>query len=215
MGKICDWINRQRHNRGFGIQSPSTFFFVTQVLKEKLPYYVYPILEAIAHGKNHKAKHLKELFRITNHYQPSNIISIGSHTAACALVAARPSVASFSIDATPPSKAIHELLTGYNSKVQQGDITTLTKLALKETRVAGMIYIGNCAERKELLEAAIPYTDKNSIIVIEGIRSDKATQIWWKSVIEDQRTIITFDFYNTGMLLFNKERFKQHYILKR
>ena len=48
MGRISDWINRQRHNRGYGVQSPSAFFFVTQVLKERLPYYAYPILEEIA-----------------------------------------------------------------------------------------------------------------------------------------------------------------------
>ena len=45
MFKFGDWINRQRHNRGFGIQSPSTFFFITQVLREKLPYYAYDELD--------------------------------------------------------------------------------------------------------------------------------------------------------------------------
>ena len=72
MGRISDWINRQRHNRGYGVQSPSSFFFVTQVLKERLPYYAYPILEEIAKEEKNSAKRLKELFRIT---KPGRLVS--------------------------------------------------------------------------------------------------------------------------------------------
>ena len=67
MFKPGSWINRKRHNRGFGIQSPSAFFFVTQVLKEKLPYYAYEELDAIAiecGGMNREA--CRRLFRIAN-----------------------------------------------------------------------------------------------------------------------------------------------------
>ena len=46
--KFSDWINRMRHKRGFGVQSPTAFFFVTQVLKEKLPYYAYGQIDRIA-----------------------------------------------------------------------------------------------------------------------------------------------------------------------
>jgi hypothetical protein len=66
-----------------------------------------------------------------------------------------------------------------------------------------------------LLKEALPYTNENSIIVIEGIHSDDSTKAWWQTLIDDPATIITYDLYHIGILLFNKERIKQHYTLKR
>ena len=86
---LGNWINRKRHNRGFGIQSPSAFFFVTQVLKERRAYYAYTKLDKAIKGDRRQAR---EIFRITNYLQPTNCISVGSADAACAMLLAKPSV---------------------------------------------------------------------------------------------------------------------------
>ena len=258
MGRIGDWINRQRHNRGYGIQSPSSFFFVTQVLKERLPYYAYPMLETIATEEGVPAKKLKELFRITNHHKPANCIAIGSPAAACAMTTARPSVVKHcitdncdccekpgvgfwalvvqgiatSIDALSVGLTISEynfteaLLASYDCQIRNGDLLEQLKITLEEVGEVGMLYIGRSPQHAELLKEALPYTNENSIIVIEGIHglnekltsaipSDDSTKAWWQTLIDNPATIITYDLYHIGILLFNKERIKQHYTLKR
>ena len=215
MGRIGDWINRQRHNRGYGIQSPSSFFFVTQVLKERLPYYAYPALDAIAEEENYSSKHLKELFRIINHHKPTNCIAIASPAVACAMTTARTSVATFCITDTTPGEKANNLLVNYGCKVLRGDIINEFATILNELKEIGMLYISNIPQRAELLETALRYTNDNSIIVIEDIHSDDATKEWWQRVIDNPSTIITYDLYSYGLLFFNKERIKQHYTLKK
>lgn len=215
MGRISDWINRQRHNRGYGIQSPSSFFFVTQVLKERLPYYAYPALDAIAKEENYSAKHLKELFRITNYHKPNNCIAIASPAAACAMTTARISAKTFCIADTTPGEKAKGLLDKYGCKVLSGGIIEELTTALNELKEIGILYLGNTTQRAELLETALRYTNGNSIIVIDGIHSDDATKAWWQTVIDNPSTIITYDLYSYGLLYFNKERIKQHYTLKK
>lgn len=215
MGRIGDWINRQRHNRGYGVQSPSSFFFVTQVLKERLPYYAYPTLEAIAEEEGYPTKRVKELFRIANHHAPANCIAIGSPVIACAMATARASAATYCIPCTAPTEKAKSLLDKYGCKVLDSDIQKAFVTLLDEVKEIGMLYIGNIAQRYKLLETAIRYTNGNSLIVIDDIHSTPITEQWWQTLIDNPATIVTYDMYSYGLLYFNKERIKQHYTLKR
>lgn len=215
MGRFGDWINRQRHNRGFGIQSPSSFFFITQVLNERLPYYAYPALEYIASQEGYSAKRLKELFRIANNHKPVNCIAVGSPAAACAMIAAKPTATAHCITETMPVKEVSEMLKSTGCNVTTGNIMERLAVILDAQKEIGMLYIGNTPHRAELLETALRYTNDNSLIVIDGIHNDSTTAAWWQTVIEKPETIITYDLYSKGLLFFNKERIKQHYTLKR
>ena len=61
----------------------------------------------------------------------------------------------------------------------------------------------------------LPHTNKNSVIIVDGINRNKTTQAWWRQLASDSATVITYDMYSYGILLFDKERIKQHYTLKR
>jgi hypothetical protein len=54
-----------------------------------------------------------------------------------------------------------------------------------------------------------------SVIVVEGIHDNDATEEWWQSIVENPATIVTYDMYSYGLLFFDKEKQKQHYKLKR
>ena len=215
MGKIGNWINRQRHNRGYGVQSPSAFFFVTQVLKERLPYYAYPILEAIAKEEGYPSKRAKELFRIANHHAPANCIAIGSPTIACAMATAKTSVKTYCITKTTHGKKANDLLDKLGCKVLSGNTLKEFATVLNELKEIGILYIGNTPQRAELLDIALRYTNDSSLIVIDDIHSDDTTKRWWQTVVDNPKTIITYDLYSYGLLYFNKERIKQHYTLKK
>lgn len=195
MFKFGDWINRKRHNRGFGIQSPSAFFFITQVLKEKRPYYAYRELDRIiAECGGMSRRDARELFRITNYLKPDNCIAVASVAAAHAMKAARPKVPFYILE-TGTEKEFLEIM--------------------EKCTEPGMLYIGNTPHRSALLETAMSRTNNRSAIVIEGISRDKASRELWQKIIDDQRTIVTYDMHRYGLLLFDREKKKQNYKLKR
>ncbi len=81
-------LMRHHRSRGFGIHSPSAYRFVTEVLRERCPYYAYDEIRAwrkrlLAEGvrpmmSNHEAQ---LLFRIVNHFAPQHILLIGADNA--------------------------------------------------------------------------------------------------------------------------------------
>lgn len=66
------WLSRLPRSCGFGIQSPTDFQFVQDVLRERLPYYAYASLE-YREGRVHRRIGLM-VFRIANWRQPGVII---------------------------------------------------------------------------------------------------------------------------------------------
>lgn len=49
-----------------------------------------------------------------------------------------------------------------------------------------------------------------TVLIVEGIWRDKA---FWREMVDDQRAVVTFDLYYCGIVLFDKKRAKQHYII--
>ena len=215
MLKFGDWINRKRHNGGYGIQSPSSFFFVTQVLKERLPYYAYPTLDTIIGGNRRRRKHFRELFRVTNYHRPANCISVGSAAGAYTMLLARPSVAHYAIAPAEMTDGRRDLLDEMGCNIAHS--TEQLPAIIEKVGEIGMLYVDASAtdDAYALLRAALPHTNKNSVIIVDGINRNKTTQAWWRQLASDSATVITYDMYSYGILLFDKERIKQHYTLKR
>ncbi|MBO5787872.1 MAG: hypothetical protein J6R07_04275 [Bacteroidaceae bacterium] len=216
MLKFGDWINRKRHNRGFGIQSPSAFFFITQVLREKLPYYAYDRLDLIAECCNDmSAKRCRRLFRIANDVSPASAITVASATAACAIGSACSRIPKqFISNSKDTNPEVVRHLADCGCSRLCGNTLQLLKKCLEENKGAGLLYIGPCDNQKELLKAAMEQTNKESVIIVEGIHRSKRHFEWWQQAISDPRTIVTYDMYSMGILFFNSERPKQNYTLK-
>ena len=63
---------------------------------------------------------------------------------------------------------------------------------------------------RERLEQLLQRTDERSVLVVEGISKDKEA---WNTIVDNERTGVTFDLYYCGIALFDKKRKKQHYII--
>ena len=80
-------LARHHRSRGFGIHSPSAYKFVTQVLRERLPYYAYDDLRTLrkalhACGERCPGDHeMQLLFRVVNHLAPQHILLVGADSA--------------------------------------------------------------------------------------------------------------------------------------
>jgi hypothetical protein len=63
---------------------------------------------------------------------------------------------------------------------------------------------------EDAVEQVLGHTDERSLLVVEGIWRDKQR---WQRLVADERTVITFDLYYCGILMFDRKRTKQHYII--
>lgn len=195
MLKFGDLINRLRHNRGFGVQSPSAFYFVTQVLKEKLPYYAYKEIDRTAESYGTQGKeYYRRLFRVANHFGPQNII-----------IAEQRKSAAHTALATARRNATITCTDG-NSNVP-------LQSAMQCNKGATLVYIGECDNYARCGDTAIQNAATDTIIVIEGIHRDNGRKAWWEKAVSNPRTVVTYDLYSAGILLFDKEKQKQNYTL--
>ena len=83
-------ITRHHRSAGFGIHSPHAFNFVTNVLRGRLPYYAYDDIAALRqavikesasrwpHPRIISFKNAKLLFRVVNHFNPMEMLQIGT-----------------------------------------------------------------------------------------------------------------------------------------
>ncbi|MDE5554651.1 MAG: hypothetical protein K2J10_05650, partial [Muribaculaceae bacterium] len=72
---------RWRHGRGFGIHSPFAYDFITRTLRERLPYYAYTKLDALAAAQRLGAseqRRLRLIFRIAVRFNPPSAAIIGN-----------------------------------------------------------------------------------------------------------------------------------------
>lgn len=192
MPTIREWLNRLRHNRGYGVQSPAAFHFLMHVLREgRLKYYAYPQINSIAKKDDrHSAAHCRRLFRIANHLHPQQIMSIYDRK-----------------EYTP------EILSIACNNAEHFCTHEIDRFAecIAGKSTIDMLYIGNTSHYAEALNMALPHTNKYSVIIVDGIRRTRQKRQWWKQIIADGKIIISMDMYNTGLLFFNAEYKKQHY----
>ena len=77
-----NWCKRIRHRKGYGVHSPSDFFFITNVVYEQQPFYAYSSLHhlrrVVAFLPHYREKVDKFLFRLVNYLQPSVLFEVGT-----------------------------------------------------------------------------------------------------------------------------------------
>lgn len=59
-------------------------------------------------------------------------------------------------------------------------------------------------------EYLLQRTDEHSVLVVEGLSRDWSK---WKAIESDPRVGTTFDLYYCGIILFNQNNYKHHYII--
>ena len=164
------WLSRIGHCRGFGIQSPTDYWFVRYVINEHWPYYQY---DTLGQNDGWMAKKLGRLyFRIANWLQPRVILS-----------------------------------SKYLMYFQAGCRTAVVK---EEAGQADLILLDLEGDYRSRICSIYNKVDAHALLVIENIRKDMA---FWREVVNDERTGVTFDLYYCGIVMFDKKRHKQNYII--
>jgi hypothetical protein len=206
MSLIKEWIYRLRHNRGFGVQSPAAFHIVTHVLREgRHPYYLYPEINALARTMGESPRHCRRLFRLVNAIKPRNILILDSKcsAAACAIAAASNRVPCTMVS-DAPSQAAKQFIQQHTScQIKQEDISS-------SHDTLGLLYVGTTPHYAQAVEKAMKHCDRNTVIIVEGIKSRERRK-WWRELVASGSTVVTMDFHRWGALFFDREYRKQHY----
>lgn len=211
-----DIINRMRHNRGYGVQSPAAFYFVTHVLREGLPYYIYPELTYIADRTGeYNAAHCRRLFRMANHLQAEStvVFAPGSGATTCAIAAGMHNAPCHIIGNVAAPEAERFLAKQPHCTLHaDGGIDTLQSV-LDRNNTAGLFYIGRTPYHEQAVEAILPHVSRKSAVIVEGIHRTRAMRQWWQKQTEHPAVRVSFDLYSMGVLFFDTEYRKQNYTL--
>lgn len=185
--RIFVWIMRMHCCRGFGIQSPTDYSFVCNVVNEHYPYDSYSDLRKLFPDISWKVRKLCCLyFRISNFLQPDIVAGIFADKVYNAY-----------------------LYAGCNKAV----ILDNSEFGAIDSRDVKGLFIAPISDTAfplffaKVLETA----GEQSILVVEGIHCSSEAKKHWRAIQSDERIGVTFDLYYAGIAFFDKKRYKQNY----
>lgn len=217
--RIWNWCFRFRYRRGYGVHSPSDFFLITFVIYEKLPYYAYASLHQlrnqVASLPHYREKVDKLLLRLANYLHPSVLFEVGTGggLSTLYLTAGNAKMKVFTSD-HHCNNQVMELLSGSSLiSYEQDDINQIQRIWKEMHTSSVMVHIAHTSRYKEVLEQLLPLVGDQTCFLIGSPYADKEKERWWKEIIEDERTGVTFDLYDLGIVFFDKKRIKEHRIV--
>ena len=217
--RIYIWCRRFRHRRGYGVHSPFAFGLITDVIYERRPYYAYQELEALRRAaKGHLTypeRVDKLLFRLVNRFSPQRIVEVGTGAglSLCYLAAGRRGAQCISLPGEDTSMVVEEVVDKcQNATLVKGPLMDTLREELSAGKV-DFLHIAHTQNFSQVWENFFPYKAEKTIVVIEGIHDTKSKSAWWEEIVADERTGITFDLYDLGIVFFDHTMNKQHYIV--
>lgn len=182
--RVILWTFRMGYSRGFGVQSPSSYSFLRYVVNEHYPYYAYQNLKNESGNVGPLILKLSRFyFRMANYCQSDfwYDYEAGNDSYKRYVVAGCKS-------------------TSFIPFTEVDDIDTFQIARISLSRDYEKVY-NHLAE----------HSNNESILIIENIKRDKQTREFWKQVIEDRRTFVTFDLYYCGVVFFDSTKCKCNY----
>ena len=185
--RVCVWLSRIRHIHGFGVQSPSAYRFIRYVVNEHYSYYAYSDLKECSTILNKTELRLYKLyFRLSNYIQPSLWIDC----------------------CTKKDDIIHRFIKAgssnthylYNDVLSSVSAFDVLRLDCRKLDINGYEYLFSIAS-------------SHSFLILEGIYDEKYTKRLWRQIVNDERTGVTYDLYDCGLVFFDKTNPKQNYIV--
>ena len=104
-----------------------------------------------------------------------------------------------------------------NVDFRTGDVLSLTTSALCDLQTVDFLLLRasnySLEDIQTVFEQCLAKSNENTLFIIQDIYASKALSNWWKSIVDDKRSGITFDLYDMGLVFFDKTKIKQHYIV--
>lgn len=213
---VNNWIRRKRNSLGFGVQSPNDFYFVQNVLREKMHYYGYRDLRDLQRSTASSAGSYPEeinrlLFRLANYAHPEVIVEVGtgSGLSACAMAIAHILGQCITIS---ERGGIDDVVSAFSQiVVEEGDEVDCFCQIANRLGTIEMLHVAHTEHYQEVVDYALKHVCDRTLFVIEGIRDSKEKLDWWKSLQSCKPVSVSYDIGNLGLLFFDKHRHKTAY----
>ena len=197
--KIFASVCRLRQSLGFGVHSPYIYALLTDVFRERLPYYAYEAIGHLSGGEfpypSGSFKINRLLFRLVNRFLPDSIIEAGDSDGR--------SLKSMSL--ARKNAVCRNIPDGHGFSTEELEQT------LGDSRQLDFLFISSTNAFREAFEAALPLTGEHSVFIIPSIHADKDRRMWWKAVERDERTGFTVDLYDIGLVFFDRNHPRRNY----
>ena len=196
--KCLIWISRFRQRRGYGVHSPFAFNLIKGVFYERGIYYAYARLRDMRHctpphRRENSEKVDKMLFRLAN-YTCADIIWVGgtcTELTSMYLESARP----------------HAILRRY------ADEEELCLALRHEKTTPDFLYIAGSIPFENALHLLSQKATNKTVTAIAGIHANHKRLQQWKKARDNEKSGISFDLYDIGILFYDQSYNKQDYTI--
>lgn len=203
------WLRRFRQRCGYGVHSPFAFDFITYVLYEKGAYYAYRQLDGLLpkHVRQFRLrprKLLRLFFRLANYSEAKKALFLGDSPLALAYM-----------KAAVPSAEWKTKFDGHSDAMKMASLANGKEMAQDSF---DLMFLGECAEQSlsysfgdgvgEPFDTSLLPTSK--LIIIDDLRHRSAL---FDALKKDDRTTLTFDLYDVGIVMQGLSLNRQDYVI--
>lgn len=183
----------------------------TRTVKQLIDYSVKP------------AKYSQLLFRLANHFQPANIIELGTSIGITAAYIAKANTKAnvITIEGCPEIAAI--ALQNFNAlsinNIQQhiGNFDELLPAILSKFQTLDFVFFdGNHRKAPTLnyFNQCLQKAKEDSVFIFDDIYWSKEMKEAWLEIKNNPQVTVTIDLFFLGIVFFRKEQAKQNFVLK-
>lgn len=160
------------------------------------------------------------LFRLANYFKPRYILQIGASAGfstlyltaysirpTCVVLERIPSLA-------PVARQVWEKGARAAIDLRVGEYGALLPEALAGMPRLDFLFFNRPEEsedRDSLFEACVGKAHNDTVMVVAGIRANRAMRVFWRSVCARPEVTVTLDLYTMGIVIFNRKLHKRDY----
>lgn len=168
-------------------------------------------------------KRAELLFRITNYFQPENILEIGTSLglATSALSLGNPKAKVVTVEGCPLTSSIaKEHLDHFKCDNVENVVSEFESFLISEnlqSSVFNLIYFdGNHSKKATLdyFEALLPTLNNDSVWIFDDIHWSSEMEEAWEIIQKHPKVKVTIDTFQWGFVFFRYEQEKEHFIIR-
>lgn len=179
-------------------------------------------IKDIAKNSSKSAKYGQLLYRITEYFQPTNFLEIGTSFGISTLYQTSPLLDSkmITLEGDPKTAQIakqnFENSGRKNIELLQGNFDDTLSSALKSfSHLDYVFFDGNHQQEPTFnyFEQCLKLTHNNSIFIFDDIHWSDGMEEAWKRIQQHPQVTVTIDLFFLGLVFFRKELSKENFVL--